>query len=105
MSNDTLSTSFPASRQDVSRLKQTATDAVSDLSSTAAVHASRAKGQLRDLAGHVQEEGSEHLDQVRGRVSDLVDSAREFATARPLACVGVALAIGFLFGLSRRSSR
>ncbi len=102
MSNDTLSSAFPATRQDVSRLKQTATDAVNDLSSTAAVHASRAKGQLRDLAGHVQEEGGEQLDQVRGKFSDLVSTARDFAVERPLACIGVALAVGFLFGFSRR---
>jgi ElaB/YqjD/DUF883 family membrane-anchored ribosome-binding protein len=104
MSNQTPTSSFPATQQDVSRLKQTATDAINDLSSTAFVHASRAKSQLQDLAGHVQEEGGEQLDQVKGKLSDLVDVARDFAFERPIVCIGAALALGFLIGFSRRGS-
>jgi len=104
MPNQTSISSFPATQQDVTQLKQTATDAVSDLSSAAQVHASRVKSQLKSLAGHVQEEGGEHLDQVRGKLSDLVDAARGFATERPLVCVGAALALGFVIGWSRRGS-
>lgn len=100
MSNQ-ISSAFPASRQDVSHLKQTAIDAANDLGSTAAVHASKAQSQFKDLAGHVQEEGSQQLTQVKGRLSDLVDSARDYAIERPLTCIGTALAIGFLIGLSR----
>ena len=103
MSNESLSSPFPATLQDVSHLKQTATDAASDLSSTASDHASKAKKQLKSLAGHFQEEGAEQLDQVRGKLSDVFDSAQEYASRRPLACIGVALAVGFLVGLSRRT--
>lgn len=105
MSNESISSAFPSTRQDISNLKQTATDAVNDLGSTAAVHAAKAKGQLKDLAGHVQEEGGEQLDQARGKFTDVLESAKAYASERPLACVGAALAVGFLIGLSRRSSR
>jgi ElaB/YqjD/DUF883 family membrane-anchored ribosome-binding protein len=102
MSNQPRSNTFPATQEDISKLKQTATDALNDLGSTAAVHASKAKGQVRDLAGHIQEEGGEHLDQIKGRLTDLVFLARDFAAERPLVCIGAALAVGFLFGISRR---
>jgi ElaB/YqjD/DUF883 family membrane-anchored ribosome-binding protein len=106
MANQTrLSSLFPASRDDVSQLRQTAMDAASDLGSTAAVHASKAKSHLKDLAGHVQEEGGEQIDQFRGTVSDLVATARDYVTERPLVCIGAALAVGLLIGLSRRRRR
>ena len=104
MKNETLLSSFPATQQDVSNLKQTATDAVNDLSSTASVHASKARSQVKDLVGHFQDEGEEHLDRAKGKLLDVVNSARDYASERPLMCIGVALAVGFLFGLSRRSN-
>jgi ElaB/YqjD/DUF883 family membrane-anchored ribosome-binding protein len=105
MPNDSTTSSFPATQRDISNLKQTATDAVSDLSSTAAVHASKAKGQVKELAGHLHEEGGQQLDQVRGQLGDVLASAQAFVAERPLACVGVAFAIGYLFALSRRTVR
>jgi ElaB/YqjD/DUF883 family membrane-anchored ribosome-binding protein len=105
MPNDSTSSSFPSTRQDISNLKQTATDAVNDLGSTAAVHVSKAKGQLKELAGHAQEEGSDQLDQVKGRFTDVLESAKAYASEKPLACIGIALGVGFLLGLSRRSSK
>ena len=104
MNDKTLRSTFPATQQDVSNLKQTATDAVNDLGSTASVHASKAKSQVKDLVGHFQDEGGEQLDQVKGKLLDVVNSARDYASERPLACIGAALAIGFLIGLSRRGS-
>jgi ElaB/YqjD/DUF883 family membrane-anchored ribosome-binding protein len=104
MNNETLRSSFPATQQDVSNLKQTATDAVNDLGSTASVHASKARSQIKDLVGHFQDESGEHFNQAKGKLSDVVNSARNYASERPLACIGVALAVGFLFGLSRRAS-
>jgi ElaB/YqjD/DUF883 family membrane-anchored ribosome-binding protein len=98
-------TAFPNSQQDVALLKQTAIDAAADLSSTAAVHATKAKGQLQDLAGHVQEEGSEQLDQIRGKLSTVVGTGRDFVAANPLGCIAAAVTIGFILGLSRRGSR
>jgi len=93
---------FPATLQDVARLKQTAIDAVNDLGSTAIVHATKAKGQFRDLAGHVQEESGEELDLVKGKLKDLVGYSRDYVTENPLLCIGAALTLGFLIGLTRR---
>ncbi len=104
MPNST-STPFPATQQDISNLKQTATDAVSDLSSTAGVHASKAKSQAKELVGHVQQEGAEQVQQLKGSLNDLVEAARGYALERPLACLGAAFASGFLFALYFRSSR
>jgi ElaB/YqjD/DUF883 family membrane-anchored ribosome-binding protein len=94
---DTAATHLDKAKGHVSELKSTAV-----LSSTAVGHAQKAKGQLRDLADHAQEEGTEQLKQVRGQVDDFADSTRDYISARPLAAVGVALLVGFLFGLSRR---
>jgi ElaB/YqjD/DUF883 family membrane-anchored ribosome-binding protein len=102
MSTPNRSSTFPATQDDISRLKQTATDAMNDLGSTAAVHAAKAKGQVRELAGHIQDEGGQNLDLFKGKVSDVVNMARDYAVERPFVCVGAALAIGFLYGLSRR---
>ena len=101
MSNQSPS-SFPSTQRDISNLKQTATDAASDIGNIVADHASQAKGQFRDLAGHVQEEGADKLDQVKGQLCTVLSAARDYASDRPFACIGVALAIGFLFGLTRR---
>ena len=101
MPNQSPSSSFPSTQKDISNLKQTATDAASDLASSVADHASKAKGQFKELAGHAQEEGAEQLDQVRGQLCNVLGAARDYASERPLACIGVALAVGFLFGLAR----
>ncbi len=104
MSNQSRTTPFPATQEDISKLKQTATDALNDLGSTAAVHASKVRGQARELAGHLREEGADQLHQVRGKIGDLVFLARDYAVERPLVCIGVALAVCFLIGVSRRRS-
>ncbi len=101
MSNP-ISSSFPATQRDISQLKETAADAVCDLTSTAAAHATKAKSHLKDLAGHVQDEGGEQFNQMKEKFGTLAATAVEFVSERPLTCVGVALAIGFVFGLSRR---
>jgi ElaB/YqjD/DUF883 family membrane-anchored ribosome-binding protein len=93
---------FPTSRQDLANLKQTAFDAAADLSSTASVHAGKARSQLNELAGHVREEGRDQLSLVKGSLEDVICSARDYVSARPLAALGIALGIGFLIGLSRR---
>ena len=101
MKNETLRASFPATQQDISNLKQTATDAVNDLGNTASVHASKARSQVKDLVGHFQDEGGEQVDQAKGKLLDVVYSARAYASERPFVCIGVALAAGFFVGLSR----
>ncbi len=104
MTNEPTSSAFPATRETLSQLKETGADAARDLASTASQHASKAKGQLKDLAGHFQEESQDQINEAKSKLSDVVGSFREYATERPLACIGVALAAGFLFGLSRRSN-
>jgi len=104
MSNQTPSSSFPSTQRDLSNLKQTATDAVSDIASSVGDHASKAKGQLKKLAGHAQEEGTEQLDQVKGQLCSVLSAARDYVSERPLASIGVALVVGFLFGLARRTT-
>lgn len=105
MPNDNLSASFPETRKDVSNLKDTAVDAAKDLASTASTHVNKARGQVQDLASHAQNEAYDQLGQFKGKAGDLVETAREYVLARPLTCLGTALAVGFLFGLSRRGSR
>ena len=102
MSNDTIAKSFPATQQDISELKKTATDAAADLTSTATAHAKKAKGQLRDLAGHAQEEGLDQFEQMKEKFGTLAATGVEYIVQRPVTCIGVALFVGFLFGLSRR---
>jgi len=102
MPNESLARSFPATQQDISELRKTATDAAADLTSTAAAHATKAQGQLRDLAGHVRDESSEQFAQAKERFGNLAATAAEYVVQRPFTCIGVALFVGFLFGVSRR---
>jgi ElaB/YqjD/DUF883 family membrane-anchored ribosome-binding protein len=105
MPNDNISSSFPETRRDVGQLKQTAVDAAKDLASTASTHVNKARGQVQDLASHAHDEAYDQVGQLKGKVGDLADAAREYVLARPLTCLGVALAAGILFGLTRRGSR
>lgn len=104
MPNETISSSFPASQQDVNNLKQTATDAAKDLSTTASGHVAKAGRQLKDLAGHAQEETAQNLDQVKVSLANVLESARDYAAERPFACIGAALALGLFIGFTRRRS-
>jgi ElaB/YqjD/DUF883 family membrane-anchored ribosome-binding protein len=116
MPNDQLSSSFPETRRDVSKLKDTAVDAAKDLASTASTHVNKARGQVQDLAAHAHDEAYDQVGQLKSRATDLAntardkagdfaDTARDYVLARPLTCLGIALGVGILFGLSRRGSR
>ncbi len=102
MSKGILSPLFPTSQRDVSRLRQSATDAVSDLSSTAAAHANKVGNHLSRLADDLQKEGRTHFNRAQGRALDLARTSQQFARENPVACIGIALAVGFLIGWSRR---
>ena len=102
MSTPARNPSFPESQQDISRLRQTATDAASDLSSTLAVHSDKARGQLHELASHVQQEGSQQIERLREKLSDVTGATRNYVADRPLTCLAAAFAIGLLIGFSRR---
>ncbi len=102
MPNET-SNAFSQTRDDVNNLKQTATDAAKDLASTATTHLNKARGQAQDLAAHAKSEAYDQVGEVQGKVTDLAAAARDYVTARPLASLGIALAVGFLLGVSRRS--
>ncbi len=101
--NDTTASSFPQTRQDLSNLKNTALDAAKDIGSTASVHAKKVQSNLQDLAANAQKEGGEQLGQVKTSLANLGDSARDYISTRPLAAIGVALAVGFIFGSFRSS--
>ncbi|MEI9999595.1 MAG: hypothetical protein WDO13_10730 [Verrucomicrobiota bacterium] len=75
---------------------------MNDFSSTATTHANKVGSELHELAGHLRDESGRHFARARGRVVDLAVAARDFASDRPLVCIGAALAIGFLIGWSRR---
>ncbi len=102
MSLPTRNPSFPESQRDISRLRQTATDAASDLSSTIAVHSDKARGQIHDLAGHVHEESGQQLARIKERFNDLTVVTRDYVADNPLTCLAAAFGIGLLIGLSRR---
>ena len=104
MSNQSSGSSFPSTQRDISNLKQTATDAASDISNSVTDAASKAKGQLKNLAGHIQDEGGDQIDHAKGQLAEVIRAAGTYVSDRPLACVGIALAIGFLLGLARRTT-
>ena len=93
---------FPASQKDVSRLRQSATDAVNDFSSSAVTHANKLGGQLVDLTDHLQLEGRTNLHRAKGKVLDFARTGREVVREHPLACAGIVLAVGIFIGWSRR---
>jgi hypothetical protein len=98
MSKETRESSA-LTQEDVSRLRQTATDAVNDMDFTGAGQASEAKSSLKKLVQHLQGEGGEQIDGI-------LNSSRTFISSRPIFCVSLALAVGLLIGLSRdRNSR
>jgi ElaB/YqjD/DUF883 family membrane-anchored ribosome-binding protein len=104
MDNEKTKSQFPSTAKDIDNLKQTATDATSELGEVATKHVSRAKDQLHDLAGHAAEEGQEQLEQVKGSLEDVAKAARNYFADRPLVCLGVAFALGVFFGSGRRGS-
>ena len=92
---------FPATQKDVSRLRQSATDAVNDFSTSAVTHANKVGGQLVDLADHLQSEGRTNLDRAKGKALGYVRSGRELISEYPLATIGIVLAVGIFIGWSR----
>lgn len=100
MSNPFRSSFFPESQQDIERLKQTATDAASDLSHTTATHATKVGENLRDSSEHAREESGVQIKQLAQQLDRLANTARTYAARRPLTCLGVAVGIGFLLGWS-----
>ena len=101
--NETIESSFPQTRQELSNLKSTAVDAAKDIGSTASVHAKKVQGHLQDIAATAQQEGGEQIDQVKSSLAEVANSARDYIAARPLASLGIALAVGFIFGKFRSS--
>ena len=101
MSKGILSPFFPATQKDVRKLQQSATDAVNDFSSAAAGHANRIGAQVHDLSDHLREEGRSNFRRAQVKLADIAGTARDFATEKPLLCIAVALAVGFLIGVSR----
>jgi len=104
MPNENSDSSFPLTQRDISHLTQTATRADSLIMSPAIKHASRVRDRLIELTGHAQDAVVQQLNEAKGRLFDVSNIARDYASKRPFACLGVALAVGFLVGLTRRST-
>jgi len=102
MANENQTTAFPDTQKDISNLKQTATDAASDLGNAAAHHADKAKRQVKDLAQHATDEGMEQVSRVTGQAGDVLGAVKQYISDRPFASVGVALLAGYIYG--RRSA-
>jgi len=99
--NETIESSFPQTRQELSNLKSTAVDAAKDIGSTASVHAKKVQGSLESLASNAQRETGDQLNQVKGSLGDLANEARDYITDRPWTVIGIALAVGFIVGRFR----
>lgn len=54
--------------------------------------------RARREAERIADEMQERLEGVRGYAEDAGARIREFARERPLAAIGIAVGIGFLFG-------
>ena len=92
MPEETPSSKFPQTSQDITNLKQTATDA-----------ASKAKGQLQDLKEHAVSETYGQLDQIKGSLGAVVESVKSYSVARPFLCLAIAATVGFVFGSWHRA--
>ncbi len=92
MSRGFLTTFFSTRRDDVSRLRQSATDAASDLSN-------RTHGALLDAADAFRHESRAGFDRAAAQFNELARSTRELARQRPLTCLAVVLAVGCGIGL------
>lgn len=101
MENQQIKSQFPKTTDDVEKLKQTASDAASDVGDVTTEHASRASKQIKQLAGDAKEEGRQQLEQVKGRLEDVATAARDYFHARPALCLVFAFALGAFF--ARRS--
>lgn len=59
----------------------------------------QARGKINQAAGAVQDTYGQVIDTVVGNAQDAFDEIHGFVKARPLAAVGVGVALGVLVGL------
>jgi len=95
---------FSETKNDLNELKKTTIDASRDISSTASVHAEKAKDQASNLVRHFQEEAPAQFDQVRASINDVLHSGLEYVSARPASSLMVALGVGVVIGFLTRSN-
>lgn len=104
MQTENPGTAFQATKNDLSKIKNTAVEAAQDLGERAAVHAEKAKNEFGNLAKDAQEEGKKELENAKVKLTDIVSCAKNYVSERPLVVVGAALVIGFLMGNCRNRS-
>lgn len=95
---------FQSTKNDISKIKNTASEAAQDLGERAVTHAEKAKSELSNLAKDAQEEGKKELEHAKAKFTDIVSCAKNYVSERPLAVAGAALVIGFLMGNCRSRS-
>lgn len=104
MQTENPGTAFQSTKNDLSKIKNTASEAAQDLGARAVTHAEKVKSELNTLAKDAQQEGKKELEHAKVKLTDIVSCAKNYVSERPLAMVGAALVIGFLMGNCRNRS-
>ena len=95
-----------AVKSDIAALADQITDALNSFAGTAKKQARRGYNQARanvdSALDDVAARGGAMLDAAQGAASSIEDTLEEVIVQRPLATVGLALALGFLIGATWR---
>jgi ElaB/YqjD/DUF883 family membrane-anchored ribosome-binding protein len=90
-------------RNDIARLAEQATALVSDTGNETLSDVRKRIQRIQDKLGNaVTEKGQEAAGAVLGMTENLGESLEESLRSRPIVTLAAALAIGFLFGVSRQ---
>lgn len=101
MHNENPTAPFQATKNDLTKLKDTAIEAAHDFGDRAAHHAEKAKNDFNSLAKDAQEEGKQEIDKAKVKLADIFSCTKNYVAERPLAVIGTALAFGFFLGSFR----
>ncbi len=104
MQTENPGTPFQTTKNDISKIKETAAEAAHDLKERAATHMEKAKDEFGTLAKDAQAEGKREIENAKVKFADIVSCAKNYVSERPIVAVGAALAIGFLLGNCRSHS-
>lgn len=106
MQYERLEKDVAAVKNDISALTDQITDALNAFAGSAGKQARRgyreARASVDSAVDDMSERGSAMMDSAYDAASSLEESLEDAITQRPLATVGIALAIGFLIGAAWR---
>jgi ElaB/YqjD/DUF883 family membrane-anchored ribosome-binding protein len=104
--NERLEKDVAAVKNDIAALTEQITDALNSFAGTAKTQARRGYKQARsnvDTAmDDAAERGSAMMDAAQDAAYSIEESLEDVITRRPIATVGIALALGLLIGLTWR---